>query len=198
MRKKTQDRRVGRTRGLLHEALLTLIIEKGYEEVTVQDILDKANLGRSTFYSHYRDKDDLLLRGFDHLRATMETQHRSLADKTRGKGADFNLSLDLFRHAQENHRLYKAMVGKRSGQMVMRQAHDYLASLVRERLESLLKNRKNPPLPLELAAQWTASSFLSLLTWWLDRNMPYTAEKMDEMFRGLTMPGIEAALGLKL
>jgi len=199
MEEKREDRRVKRTRRMLHEALMALILEKGYEAVTVQDILDRANLGRSTFYSHYRHKDQLLRSGFDHLRTMLEEQHQSLLSaKACGKSADFNLSLELFRHAQENHGLYKAMVGKQSGQMIMRQAHDYLTALVREHLESLMNSRKNPPMPLDLTAHWIVSAFLSLLTWWLDRKLPYTAEKMDELFRKLTFPGVEAALGLKL
>src|SRR5574337_538783 len=191
MKKKMEDRRIGRTRKLLHEALLALILEKGYEAVTVQDILDRANLGRSTFYSHYRDKDELFLRGFDYLRTTMETQHRSLAAATAGgKKAECNLSLELFRHARENHRLYKAMVGKRSGEMIMRQAHKYLFNLVKEHVALTMPDKKTA-VPVDMAVHWFVSSFLSLLTWWLDNNMPYSAEKMDEMFWKLTRPGIE-------
>src|SRR5512141_2904590 len=61
------DRRVQRTQQLLREALVALILEKGYDAITVQDILDLANMGRSTFYAHYRDKEDLLLSGFQML-----------------------------------------------------------------------------------------------------------------------------------
>ncbi len=61
------DRRIQRTRQLLHEALITLILEKGYDAITVQDILERANLGRSTFYAHYQDKEALLLSGFQEL-----------------------------------------------------------------------------------------------------------------------------------
>src|SRR5689334_24059575 len=63
------DRRVRRTRRLLREALLALVAEKGYDRVTVQDVLDRADVGRATFYAHFRDKDDLLVSGFDELRA---------------------------------------------------------------------------------------------------------------------------------
>lgn len=198
MKEKKEDRRVERTRRLLHDALMALIPEKGYEKVTVQDILDRANLGRSTFYMHYRHKDELLLSGFGHLRTMLEERHRALLSaKAQGKTADFNLSLELFRHARENHGRYKAMVGKQSGQMLMRQAHDHLAALVREHLSSVMKNGETPPLPIDMTAHWIVSSFLSLLTWWLDRDLPYTAEEMDQMFRRVTLPGIEAALHLK-
>ncbi len=198
MKAKRKDRRVERTQKLLQEALLTLIVEKGYEKVTVQDILDRANLGRSTFYTHYRDKDALLLRGFDHLQAMLEEQHRSLlSSRTAGKDADLNLSLELFRHAQENHRLYKAMVGKRSGQMVMKNAHKFLADLMRKHLATVVKPGKKTATPVEVGIHWIVSSFLSLLTWWLDNNLPYSPEEMDRIFRKLTLPGIEAGLGLK-
>ncbi len=199
MKKVKLDRRVERTRKLLHETLMSLIQEKGYEKITVQDILDRANLGRSTFYSHYRHKDELFLSGFDHLRTMLEEQHQSLmAVKSSGKSTDFNLSLELFRHAHENHGHYKAMIGKQSGQMIMRQAHKYLTDLVKAHLSGVMKNRKSTPVPTDLAAHWIVSSFLSLATWWLDRNMPYSAEKMDEIFRKLTFPGVEAALDIKL
>jgi AcrR family transcriptional regulator len=61
------DRRVQRTRRLLHKAFMSLILEKKYESITVQEILDRADVGRSTFYMHFRDKDELLVSGFQYL-----------------------------------------------------------------------------------------------------------------------------------
>src|SRR3954469_23951916 len=72
-----QDRRVRRTRRLLREALLALVLEKGYEAVTVQDVLDRADVGRATFYAHFRDKDDLLISGADELRESLRLQMAS-------------------------------------------------------------------------------------------------------------------------
>ena len=195
MADKKEDRRVERTRMLLHEALMALILEKGYESVTVQDILDRANLGRSTFYSHYRDKDELFLKGFDHLQAMLEKRHSQMADKTDGQSTEFNLSLELFRHAQQNYRLYKALVGKHSGHMVMTHAHTLLTDFLRHYLEPYYRNKNKTGVSREIMAHWLVSSFLSLLTWWLDNNLPYTAERMDEIFRQLTMPGLEAVVG---
>src|SRR6202012_5392571 len=72
MAQETMDRRVRRTRDLLHRALLDLIAEKGYPHITVQDILDRADVGRSTFYTHYRDKEDLLRSGIADFNAAAE------------------------------------------------------------------------------------------------------------------------------
>lgn len=199
MKEKKEDRRIGRTRKLMHEALMALIVEKGYEAVTVQDILDRADVGRSTFYAHYRDKDELLLSGFDHLRTLFEQQQHALrtAGKT-GNEPGFNMILELFRHTGEHHKLYKAIVGKQSGQMIFNYLHRYLYDLLIVPHKALLKNRKAPPIPVEISTHWLVSSLLSLTTWWLDNNMPYPPEKMDEIYRKLIMPGIEAAFGRKV
>ena len=70
----SRDRRVRRTRKLLHDAFLELVIEKGYEKITIQDILDRADVGRSTFYVHYRDKEALLTASFDGMRDQLESE----------------------------------------------------------------------------------------------------------------------------
>ena len=199
MKEKREDRRIGRTRKLMHEALMALIVEKGYESVTVQDILDRADVGRSTFYAHYRDKDELLLSGFEHLRTLFEQQQQSLlAAKQGGNGPEFNMILELFRHTGQHHKLYKAIAGKQSGEMILKYLHRYLYDMLIVPHAALMKNKKNPPVPIEITTHWIVSSLLSLMVWWLDNNMPYSAEKMDELFRRLTMPGIETALGRKV
>jgi AcrR family transcriptional regulator len=199
MKEKKPDRRINRTRKLMHDALMALIVEKGYEAVTVQDILDKADVGRSTFYAHFRDKDALCLSGFDHLRTLFEQQQQSLLTaKHDGKDPDFNMILELFRHVGQHHTLYKAIAGKQSGEMILKYLHRYLYDLLIVPHTALVKNRKAPPVPIEVTTHWLVSTLLSLMIWWLENNLPYTAERMDVMFRQLTMPGIEAALGRKV
>src|ERR1700757_5499961 len=68
------DRRVRRTRKLLHDAFLALVLEKGYEKTTIQDILDRADVGRSTFYVHFRDKEALLTSSFDGMGDQLENE----------------------------------------------------------------------------------------------------------------------------
>ena len=189
------DRRVQRTRQLLHKALLDLILEKGYEAITVQDILDRANLGRSTFYAHYRDKEDLFLNGFERLCRDLEQHSTTLQSGQKGSNEDdFLPSAALFQHAQKNHRFYKAMVGKQSGEMVLKYLHKYLINLMEQQLKLLLPAEQIPPIQLEIAVHYLVSSLLALLIWWLDHDLPYTAEQMDGIFKQLTMPGVKAAL----
>ena len=198
MKEGKTDRRVQRTRALLQEALLTLIEEKGYAAVTVQDILDRANLGRSTFYMHYRDKDDLLVSGFDHLKTLFETSAPHPQSTSRqAPPRNASLSLAFFRHAAEQQRLYKAMVGKRGGEVVQKYLYQYVADLLKSHLEQRFPGTADLAVPREVVVHYFVSSFLALLRWWLDHDMPYTADQMDAMFNALTMPGIKKAMGTK-
>ncbi len=195
MKKVQVDRRVQRTRQLLQNALLALILEKGYAAITVQDILDRANLGRSTFYMHYRDKDDLLASEFEHLRDLFEEYDaQASTDKPGRRAALPSPSLAFFRHAGEQHQLYKAMVGKQGGEVVQKYLYQYVTDLMREHLNRQIDSARNLTVPREILIHYFVSSFLALLTWWLDHDMPYTAERMEEIFQTLTMPGYKNAL----
>jgi AcrR family transcriptional regulator len=80
MEARAPDRRVQRTRKLLQEALMTLILEKGYEAMTIQDIIDRANVGRATFYNHFLDKQDLLVSGFAELRVSLAQRRTTVTE----------------------------------------------------------------------------------------------------------------------
>ena len=191
MSEKAPDRRIRRTRQLLREALVELILEKGYDAVTVQDVLDRANVGRSTFYAHYRDKEELLLSGFEALQAQFE-QH--LAGRSVNSASPWNLSLSLFQHAQSERRLYKALFGRQGGSVVLTHIHKYLFTLVRDHLRPRLSSKQSEKVPADVLAHHLVSSFVALLTWWLDNDLPYPAERINDMYLQLTQPGVDALL----
>lgn len=194
------DRRVQRTRRLLNQALVSLIVEKGYEAITVQDIIDRANLGRSTFYSHYDNKEDLLISQMETLVHSLIGQVESapVVDEKEGGRRRILTTLPLFRHTQEQHRLYKAMVGGRGIDVIIEAIHTHLSGHIREQIEQLLPNGQTPSVPPLVMANYLAGTLLTLLTWWLDNDMPYPPERMDEMFQQLTMPGVWVVLGTAL
>ncbi|GIQ67178.1 TetR/AcrR family transcriptional regulator [Xylanibacillus composti] len=194
MKIKKVDRRVSRTRQFLHEALLSLILEKGYEAITVQDIIDRANVGRSTFYAHFYDKRDLLQNGFQMLKE-MLTAQCPLSQKrlVSPQHFYFSFSLIMFEHAREYYRLYQAFVGKQSGAMVQEQMLELFRELVREELE-VLENSYRYTLPLEVLVYYISNAYMSLLNWWLDHDMPYPTEKMDQIFHTLILPSIQASV----
>ncbi len=185
MAPKAEDRRVKRTRKLLRDALLDLMLEKGYEAVTVQTIVDRANVGRSTFYAHFLDKRDLLESGHEQLRSALSREQPAAPGL-------LAFSLPMFRHAQANHRLYRSLVVKGGGAAVTEMAQRTIADLVQGELAALLPPGATPPVPLELVVLHVVSSFLALLQWWLDHNMPHQPEEMDRLFRALVMPSLTA------
>jgi AcrR family transcriptional regulator len=193
------DRRVRRTRALLHTSLIELILRKGYNHITVQDILDEADVGRSTFYAHYRSKDDLLVGGWEEFRTAVAGQFQPTGEGDRLLAP----TLALFRHVDEHRHLYQAMVGRQGSELVERSMRQLLSEMVANQIRSQLQvalgvvgqeGSERDEGRLELAVQFLVGGLIGLLTWWLDSEAPYTAEEMHSRFLRLGTPGIEVFL----
>lgn len=191
------DRRVQRTRQLLNEALMSLIVEKDYDSITVQDIIDRANLGRSTFYAHYQDKDDLLLSGMEEVvhRLISHVENSTTAAKGSGDASRILYAFPMFQHAQEQYPLHKAIIGGQGIDVIVQSIQDHLSSHIQEHIEQVLPDGQLAPVPPPVMANYLAGALLNLLTWWIDHDMPYPPERMDEIFQALVMPGVRAVLG---
>ncbi|MCK5329911.1 MAG: TetR/AcrR family transcriptional regulator [Candidatus Marinimicrobia bacterium] len=196
MKQEKVDRRVQRTRQLLNDALMALIAEQGYDSITVQNIIDQANLGRSTFYKHFLSKEDLLFRGMDDIIHGLiwEVESPLNVDKSIGFNQRFLSTIPLFRHIREQHRLYRAILGGHGIDIIIKKIHDHLCSHIQERIERLLPDGHTCLVPPPVTAYHIAGTLLTLLTWWLDNNRPYTPETMDEIFQELVMPGVWSVL----
>jgi len=180
MPKQKIDRRVERTRQSLQNALSELILEEGYEKVTVQDVIDRANVGRSTFYAHFESLDQLLLSGFEPLRAQFED---FLSGAEFDHESPWALSLTMFQQVQK----------QKGGYITLTHIQKFLHGYLLDHLKmSLPKRSKN--VPPELLAHYVASSFIALMTWWIDNEYPLSAEKMNEIYRQLVEPGTSAIM----
>lgn len=183
------DRRVRRTRQLLTHALLALLRERRYDDITVQDILDRANVGRSTFYTHFYDKDDLLLSGFERLRELFGAQPALPASEC--------FSLAFFRHTAQHQAEYHAMVGSRGGEQVLRQVQQFLAARLAERMTPLLPAAPPAPELYELALAHSISTLFALMVWWFECAQPARPEQMRELYQSLVLPGLSDLLGIE-
>jgi AcrR family transcriptional regulator len=180
---RSKDRRSVRTRRNLNDALVALILRKGYEAITVQDIIDEADVGRSTFYMHYTGKEDLLRASLQTLRAVLA----EAAAATRGQGdGPLPFSLALFEHACAHKHIYRALAGGRGGVVVGKQMRLVLAEVVREDLAT----EPDDGVPAEIRVQFVVDAFLAVLSWSIGRKPALPPPRMDAIFRRLVLEGL--------
>ena len=183
-----QDRRVRRTRKALRDALVELILEKGYAAVTVGDIADRADVGRTTFYAHFTDKDDLLLSGFAEMHeAPMK------ASAVTGIGRLAALARDMVTHADQERRLYRAVFGYGGAGPLQARLAGELASFLEDELGRAYPEA--PPAKVTMAARMATTAFLGLIAWWLDGDEPLTGEAICQAFEAFVMPALTSMLG---
>src|SRR5260370_6224842 len=187
--KEEWDRRAARTRRALQGALISLILRKGYDAITVQEIIDEADVGRATFYAHYRGKEDLLRGGLEELRAELRAAPGAGSSRQNGPLA---FSLAMFEHACEYGDVYRAMVGGRGGVVASQEIRRALSEMVKQELASF---QDDGVVPRELALQFVVSTFLTVLTWCLERKPKLTPSQIDAMFRRLVISGIGRSIG---
>lgn len=192
MKQDKQDRRSQRTRNLVNSAMLALLSEKRYDAITVQDILDRAGIGRTTFYSHYFDKEDVHASLMEEM---LERMSRQLSERHRAQG--IVPSLELFQHIHQDHKHFQAMTGGPTAERLWETMQMVLSKTIERDLRSARESKNPPAIPLKVVASYLAGAFLNLLKWWLKSGMPYTPEEMDEIFRQLAMPGVWATLDSK-
>ena len=198
MAKRSIDRRVGRTTKTLHHALISLILKKNYEAITIQEICDAANVGRSTFYAHYTSKDDLHRRGIENLRKVLADGRSDAAvdqGNVRGRstrGRSLSFSRTLFEHAQDRKDLFRALAGSRGGAVALATIRRIISDVVRDELAETADKNSADSVPRELVVQFIVGAYMAVLTWWLDKGAKLPPAKIDAMFRRLASEGLES------
>ena len=186
--KKRMDARVRRTRDALGDALVALMQEKPFDTITVQDVLDRAKVGRSTFYTHYSDKDDLLMSDAEEFFEAM-----SMMLSVRGDQSDRVFPVrEFFSHITEEKQFVESLVSSGKFHDNMELAHGLFARGIERRLSELPRGRGISAAERPAIAFAHAGALLSLLTWWIDRGMRQPPEEMDQLFHKMVWKGVEA------
>lgn len=186
---KKEDQRVRRTRDRLGDALVELLVQKPFDDITVQDVLDGAGVSRSTFYTHYRDKNDLFLSDAEEFFEGMATALSRFGDKSERVAP----VQELFAHIGEARPFYNALV--ESGRMhdVMELGQEHFARGIEQRLSEIPRARTIPADRRSAIAHGWAGSLFSLLIWWVQRGMILPPEAMDKLFHRLAWAGADGA-----
>ena len=182
------DRRAARTRALLLQALPVLMAERGFERLTIQNIIDRAGVGRATFYAHFENKEELLAASVGGLRAWLE------AMRERAPAQPFAFMLPFFDHLSSHRAIYRTTFERESEVSVERLIRAMMRELVRAELTA-----KRTPRPddaaIELATQFVVSTFWSVTVWWMGGGgRALNPSDVNALFLRLAQPGLELAL----
>jgi AcrR family transcriptional regulator len=195
------DRRVARTRVALRDALHNLIHEKGYDAITVEEISQRADVGRATFYKHYKDKEDLLLEQFSEL-ARDRVQLLAEIPLT-GWDSEFNPPyiplLFIFQNSAENAPLYRVVLhGEGAARVTAR-----LRAIIHEALDAMVQSqgdtaelKLSTTVPIDFLASYLAGALIGSITWWLDQPMELDPTEMTRLFQKMFFPGAIRIFGI--
>jgi AcrR family transcriptional regulator len=191
------DRRIERTEQLLKDALVSLIIEKGYEAVTIKDITERANIAYVTFFRHYKEKDELLVKMLEDVVETLA----STADEIEPGHSATNPAHArqegylIFKDTQQHSRLYRILLSSPGAMPIVKRVKAAIAAKILANCDALYATES--AIPIEIFASHLASSLLALIEWWLENEMPYPPERMAEIYSQLVVKGAwDAALDM--
>lgn len=191
------DRRVERTRDLLQKALIELIRERGYDSITIQEIVDRANVGRTTFYLHYNSKDELfischeaIVREF-HIGPLHPFSREELLSPEVPRGMTY-----AYRHLEEARPLLYSIFQGRDSLLLLRRIRDWNAQEIETSLRAAFEEAQSA-IPFDVLANYLAGAQIALIQWWLEKRQPHTLQNLAQMFHSLQRAAIRDALQLR-
>jgi AcrR family transcriptional regulator len=180
--------RTRHTQDTVGDALVSLMRERPYGEIRVEDVVNRADISRSTFYSHFDGKDDLLASHFAHF-FDFIAEESMRRDGQNIRIAPVELMLNHLADARYRD-FYRALTG--SGKMLALRAIaiERLSSKFESELLQLARGR-TPRIPAPLAAHFIATTFMDLVDWWVQNDAPYSPKEMESIFHRMVTPAIE-------
>ncbi len=187
------DRRQQKTRAAIFQAFSTLLAEKNYSKLTVQEIIDAANVGRTTFYAHFETKDDLLkaLCGelFGHIiQSAMDVTHTH--GLYTGGTAPESVFCHLLQHLQENDCNILGLLSGESSEIFLRYFKDSLQELIESQIFPPGQAVKTE-VPRDFLINHIAGSFVEMVLWWIRGRMRQAPEELDRYFRAVIEPVLQ-------
>lgn len=171
------------------DALIALMVERGYDDVTVQQILDRAGVGRSTFYTHFRDKEELLMANLENLRNGLLNHWRFLIKSQATTLGSLGFALPFFQHLTSNRHLYRPFIRGEAGMIFERQIRRIFAEMARE---DIAAKPGWAGRDVEGAVQFIVGGLMSIMAWWLDQRVNITPEELNHIFLRLSLRGLDS------
>jgi len=194
------DPRVIRTRQLLRDALISLIQERGFETIKTQDITTRATLNRATFYLHYRDKNDLLIKSMYDLLEELETAVGTPPVIDSQVTMDFAIKplVAIFEHFAQHARFYRVMLCEVGVPSIIDELQHYIEHVALQWMGQLQSNPKLRLVEAEMVIKFVSTAYIGVVKWWLENDMSYSSERMANQFMVLVSLGIFRSIGLEI
>ena len=191
------DRRVQRTRELLQKALIELISKHRYDAITIQDIVDRANVGRTTFYLHYSSKDELFMSCHEAIVSEFHfgPHHTRSREELLSPEAPPGMTSAYLHLLDARALLYPIFQGKDS-LLILRRIRDRSAQEIEASLRAAFVEADSA-IPFDVLANYLAGAQIALAQWWLEKRQPHTPEKLAQTFHRLQRAAIRDAFGLR-
>lgn len=186
------DGRVRKTRLRLHDALVSLIHEKNYQSIIVNEILERADVGRSAFYAHFQNKDALLRSSIERVLRSMPAREPTKAAGVFGQALSF--SFPLFAYIGQCRGSSRLRMSRTGRTILHRHLRRVLVQAIAGEVEAAKRLSPRPTsVPTELLTEFIIGTFVLVLTWWVERERPVTPQEIDDLFLGLVAPALAAA-----
>jgi AcrR family transcriptional regulator len=189
------DRRVQRTRELLRKALTELISERGYDAITIQDIVDRANLGRTTFYAHYNSKDELFMSCHKAIVSEFHSLHPRSREELLLPEALPGMT-SAYRHLLDARALLHPIFQGKDSLLILRRIRDRSGQEIEAGLRAAFAEADST-IPFDVLANYLAGAQIALVQWWLEKRQPQTPENLAQTFHRLQRAAICGAFGLR-
>ena len=180
------DRRIKRTQKLLQEALISLTLEKGFDGVTIREITDRADVGYTTFFRHYPDKEALLAGVLNLMKEEFQVVITPDLIVTEPE----KMGAHLFEYVRENRDLCRVLLDSTNTMALLRP----LEEMGLQEAERMFGPSKESQMRVDLAVNHLMSSIVMMIRWWLDHDMPYEPEKMGQILADLIIRPIIKAV----
>lgn len=198
---KKLDLRVKRTNKYIIEAFIRLVEEKGFEQVTVQNIADEAMINRATFYAHYKDKQDLYEKIFD-LAVESFTSILDFEDFVQGNRIKIRkieaAMTELFLHIQKNRSFYLTIMDASAIEIIRKKLGLILTERYQEIFSTLKITEGDLEVPLDFIIDYMTSIFVGTLHWWLTAETTMTPDHLAKLVIKLVANGHLTVLGIEI
>ncbi|MCQ4085560.1 TetR/AcrR family transcriptional regulator [Saccharibacillus sp. JS10] len=167
------DRRVRKTREKLFHTFLTLLREKGFEKITIQEIADRADVNRGTLYLHFQDKFDLLDQSIEKYLQELNESCRIEQSQENPEAA----LLRTFEYLQQSSDLYMLLVRSEGNPAFRSRLSALLKTSVEQQVDRFVDNKRMDKV---IAVQFLTTAIVGMFEWWLTEGMPYSPTEMVE------------------